>query len=86
MPAARGVGKRIEVLGQGFTGTSAVSFNGAAAKFTILSDTYLTATVPNGATSGFITVTTPSGTLKSNKKFLVRPFHDCSVSRDCGRR
>jgi hypothetical protein len=38
-----------------------------------VSDTYLTATVPNGATSGFITVTTPSGTLKSNKKFLITP-------------
>ena len=86
MPAASGVGKRIEVLGQGFMGTTAVSLNGAAARFTILSDSYLVATVPNGATSGFITVTTPSGTLKSNKKFLVRPFHDCSASRDCGRR
>jgi uncharacterized repeat protein (TIGR03803 family) len=73
LPAAGRVGATVEVLGQGFTGTTAVSLNGAAAKFTVISDTYLTATVPNGATSGFITVTTPSGTLKSNKKFLVRP-------------
>ena len=73
LPAAGGVGATVEVLGQGFTGTTAVSLNGAAAKFTVISDTYLTATVPNGATSGFITVTTPSGTLKSNKKFLITP-------------
>ena len=73
MPAPSEVGATVEVLGQGFIGTTAVSLNGAAAKFTVISDTYVTATVPNGATSGFITVTTPSGTLKSNKKFLITP-------------
>lgn len=67
------VGKTIEVLGQGFTGTTAVSFNGAAATFTVVSDTYLTAAVPSGMTAGFVTVTTPSGTLKSNKQFRVKP-------------
>lgn len=41
--------------------------------FTIQSDTYLTATVPAGATAGFVTVTTPSGTLISNKTFRVVP-------------
>ena len=53
------VGKTIEVLGQGFTGTTAVSFNGTAATFIVVSDTYLKATVPSGATTGFVTVTTP---------------------------
>jgi uncharacterized repeat protein (TIGR03803 family) len=65
------VGKTVEVLGQGFTGTTAISFNGTAATFRIVSDTYLTATVPTGATTGFVTVTTPSGTLTSNKQFRV---------------
>lgn len=73
LPAARQVGHTVEFLGQGFIGTSAVSFNGTPAPFTVVSDTYLTATVPEGATSGFVTVTTPGGTLKSNKKFLVKP-------------
>jgi hypothetical protein len=36
-------------------------------------DTYLRALVPNGATTGFVTATTPSGTLKSNKQFRVGP-------------
>src|SRR5581483_11267892 len=38
------VGKTVEILGQGFTGTTSVSFNGTAATFTVSSDTYLTAT------------------------------------------
>jgi uncharacterized repeat protein (TIGR03803 family) len=73
LPGARWVGASVEVLGQGFTGTTAVSINGAAAKFNVVSETYLTAIVPNGATSGFITVTTPSGTLTSNKRLQIRP-------------
>jgi large repetitive protein len=67
------VGNTIQMLGQGFTGTSAVSFNGTAASYTINSDTYLTAIVPVGATTGFVTVTTPSGTLTSNEQFVVKP-------------
>jgi len=67
------IGKTVEVLGQGFTGATAVSFNGTAATFAIKSDTYLTATVPTGATTGFVTVSTPTGTLTSNKQFRVKP-------------
>ncbi|SRR5579883_722807 len=67
------VGKTVEILGQGFTGATKVSFNGTAATFKVVSDTYLTATVPTGATTGFITVATSGGTLKSNRKFLVTP-------------
>jgi uncharacterized repeat protein (TIGR03803 family) len=73
LPAAAAVGKPVEILGQGFTGTTAVSFNGTAAAYTVVRDTYLTATVPSGATSGFVTVTTPGGTLTSNKEFQIRP-------------
>jgi hypothetical protein len=63
----------VEILGQGFTGTTAVSFNGTPATFTVRSETHTTATVPVGATTGKITVTTPSGVLQSNRTFLVRP-------------
>jgi uncharacterized repeat protein (TIGR03803 family) len=65
------VGATVEILGQGFTGTTAVSFNGVAATFHVGSKTYLTATVPTGATNGFVTVTTPSGVLKSNQVFRI---------------
>ncbi len=67
------VGQTGGTLGQGFTGTTSVSLNGTSASFTVVSDTYITATVPPGATSGFATVTTPSGTLTSNKPFQVLP-------------
>jgi len=67
------LGKKVQILGQGFTGTSKVSFNGTSASFTVVSDTYLTATVPAGATTGFVTVTTPSRSLTSNRKFFVLP-------------
>jgi hypothetical protein len=66
-------GKNVQILGQGFTGTTTVSFNGTSANFAVKSDTYLTATVPTGATTGFVTVTTPGGTLTSNKQFHVLP-------------
>ena len=74
LPAARQVGHTVEILGQGLTGTTAVSFNGTpATAFNVYANTYMTATVPAGATTGFITVTTPSGTLTSNKQFQVKP-------------
>ena len=65
------VGSTIEILGQGLTGTTAVAFNGTTASFKVVSDTYLSATVPTGATSGFVAVTTPTGTLTSNLVFHV---------------
>jgi len=67
------VGKVIEFLGTGFTGTTAVSFSGTPATFTVSSATYMTATVPAGATTGSVTVTTPGGVLTSDKKFRVIP-------------
>ena len=65
------VGATIGILGQGFTGTKKVAFSGIVASFTVISDTYLTAAVPTGAKSGFVTVKTPSGTPKSSEKFTV---------------
>jgi uncharacterized repeat protein (TIGR03803 family) len=67
------VGKTIEILGQGFTGTTAVSFNGVNATFKNVSDTYMTAVVPAGATTGPVTVTTFTSSMTSNRKFLVTP-------------
>jgi len=67
------VGSFVEILGQGFTSSTTVSFNGTPATATVVLGTYIKAFVPSGATTGFVTVTTSSGTLTSNKKFIVSP-------------
>ena len=75
LPAQRSgrVGQTIQIFGQGLTGATGVSFNGTAASFSIVEDTFMTAVVPSGATTGFLTVATPSGTLTSNVAFRVIP-------------
>jgi uncharacterized repeat protein (TIGR03803 family) len=65
------IGQTGPILGQGFTGSTSVSLNGIPANFTVVSDTFIRATVPAGATTGYVTVTTPSGTLTSNVPFHV---------------
>jgi uncharacterized repeat protein (TIGR03803 family) len=65
------VGQADGILGQGFKGTTGVFFNGIPATFTVVSDTVIRTTVPAGATTGFVTVLTPSGTLQSNVPFRV---------------
>jgi uncharacterized repeat protein (TIGR03803 family) len=65
------VGQPFGILGQGFNGTTNVSLNGNLASFSVKSETLILATVPPGATTGFVTVMTPSGTLTSNVPFRV---------------
>ena len=67
------VGQNGGILGQGFTGTTSVTFKGVPSRFTVVSDTFIKATVPRGATTGYVTVTTPSAVLKSNVPFRVIP-------------
>jgi uncharacterized repeat protein (TIGR03803 family) len=64
-------GDCIILLGQGFEGTTGVFVNGSSASFTVDSATHIHAYVPDGATSGYVTVETPSGTLTSNVVFQV---------------
>ena len=70
-PGAGEVGKSVLILGNGLTGSISVTFNGVAAEFTVESDTYIKATVPKGATTGVVSVVTPSGTLNSSPQFVV---------------
>lgn len=67
------VGQQFGILGQEFTGTTSVSLNGSETVFTVKSDTFITAVVPSGATTGYVTVTTPTGVLTSNLPFHVIP-------------
>jgi len=65
------VGQTVGILGQGLTGATAVNFHGTSASFSVVSDTYLTATIPAGATSGYVSVSTAQGKLKSKRPFAV---------------
>lgn len=71
VPPRRGIGAKVLLLGQSFTGATSVTFNGVSAAFTVNSDTEITTTVPAGATKGFVQVTTPSGTLSTKVIFLI---------------
>jgi uncharacterized protein (TIGR03437 family) len=64
-------GTSVLILGNHLTGSTSVTFNGVAAKYTVESDSYIKATVPKGATTGTVSVVTPSGTLNSNPQFVV---------------
>jgi uncharacterized repeat protein (TIGR03803 family) len=67
------VATEVAVLGTNLKGATAVNFNGTPATFRIASATALWATVPQGATSGPITVTLPTASLTSNGNFTVLP-------------
>lgn len=72
-PTSGKVGTSVVILGNNLTGSTAVSFNGTPATFTVVSSTEITATVPAGATTGALEVTTPTKLLKSNVAFRVTP-------------
>jgi len=72
IPTSAAAGTNVIILGTNLTGATAVSFNGTAAKFTVVSSSEITTTVPGGATSGTVTVTTAGGKkLNSNVMFQV---------------
>jgi uncharacterized repeat protein (TIGR03803 family) len=66
-------GTKVEILGQGLTGTTSVKFGTGSATYTVVNDTYLTAIVPTSGTTGIVTVATPGGTLKSKQTYKVVP-------------
>lgn len=67
------IGSTVRILGSDLSAATGVTFNGAAAQFTVVSAAEVTAIVPAGATSGSVLVATPSGTLDSNASFIVQP-------------
>jgi len=67
------VGAAVNILGTDLTGATDVMFNGTSATFTVVKATEIIATVPAGATTGFIQVGTPGGTLTSGQTFDVTP-------------
>jgi hypothetical protein len=73
-PPSGPVGTVVTITGTNLTGATDVEFNGTAAiTFTVNSATTITATVPTGASTGTISVTTPWGTVASATSFTVLP-------------
>jgi RHS repeat-associated protein len=73
-PNAGSVGAKVTIYGTAFSPTpasNAVTFNGTAAAVDSATATKLVATVPAGATSGLIAVTSPNGTATSADPFTV---------------
>jgi uncharacterized repeat protein (TIGR03803 family) len=70
------VGNAIKILGTNLAGATSAMFNGTEAVFEVVPSSLgslVTTTVPTGASTGFVTVTTPRGTLTSNQAFRVTP-------------
>ncbi len=72
MPTAGQPGETIIILGTDLAATTAVSFNGVAANFTVLRPSEILAVVPTGATTGQVKVTSAGGVLSSNVPFQVQ--------------
>ena len=74
LPTSGKVGAVVIILGNNLTGATSVSFNGTVATFTVVSGSEIKTTVPTGATTGTVKVTTSTGsTLDSNVSFRVTP-------------
>ena len=72
-PVGGGVHATVTVTGTNLTGATHVRLNGVSVPFSAVSATKLTFTVPEGASSGSIEVTTPGGTVTSGGSFTVSP-------------
>ena len=72
-PAQGGVGESVGIVGTNLLGATGVSFNGTTGTITNVTATEVTATVPNGATTGPITLTTPAGSATSAQEFTIYP-------------
>jgi len=65
------VGSTVLINGNNFIGTTAASFNGVSASFQVLNTQFVSATVPDGATTGPVTVTNAGGKATSTQTFTV---------------
>jgi len=70
-PSSGGPGTFVTIEGANFLGATGVTFNGAPAGFKVNTVRQVAATVPPGATSGPVAVTTPYGTATSVSSFTV---------------
>jgi uncharacterized repeat protein (TIGR03803 family) len=70
-PPSGPVGTSVTITGTGLTQATKVTFNLTTATFVVNSDTEITATVPTGAATGKIAITTKGGSATSTTSFTV---------------
>jgi len=70
-PPSGPVGTEVTITGTGLTQATEVTFDNLSATFTVNSDSQITATVPTGAATGKIKVTTKGGSATSSTSFTV---------------
>jgi hypothetical protein len=70
-PTSGDVGSKVTITGTALEGATSVTVNGVTAPIIKDQATKLKITVPTGATTGEIAVTTPSGTTLSATDFTV---------------
>jgi uncharacterized repeat protein (TIGR03803 family) len=70
-PPSGPVGTVVTFNGTGLTQTTKVTIDKISAPFTVVSDSEITATVPTGAATGKIVVTTKGGSVTSSTNFTV---------------
>lgn len=80
-PTLGPVGTSVVLQGQNFANANAVRFNGVATTFTLDSPTQITATVPAGATTGTIQITSADGGTASTDSFLVTRATDLAITQ-----
>jgi Lamin Tail Domain/IPT/TIG domain len=80
LPSTATPGTDILITGHGFSGATAVSFNGAGATFTVDSGTQITAQVPEASSSGTVSVTGPGGTATSSGSFTVQSLDAVKIN------
>ena len=72
--ACAGTTPVVTISGSNFTGATSVSFGGVSVSPTLVTATSITATLPAGALSGLVGVTTSQATAYSSTSFIVKPI------------
>ena len=70
-PSSGPPGTAVTITGTNFAGATAVTFNGVAAVYNVVSPTQIQTVVPAGSSTGTLSVTTPGGTATSPSQFVV---------------
>lgn len=81
-PASGPPGSSVTVLGSGLSSATRVTIGGTSAAYSVISDGELRVTVPAGAVSGPIQVTSPGGVATSTSSFTVEGARPIRVPQD----